>query len=556
MKKIISIFLCTAMLFSCMIFAASGVSASATVYYVDSISGDDSNSGTSESQAWRTMARASEQEYQSGDRLLFKAGGVYTGRFVAQGNGTAEQPIVVSAYGDIERDGKPLLYNRGQHEILFYIHNVNGWTVENLEFTAPDSRGMSIIADNGFGIMKDITVKNCTFHNIWYHETEQYGSDHAAINIRSSGKYTRIENVTLCDLNIYDCAYGINTHGNTLEWSRDIFISPEESYNQNFVFERISLNNIFYDAIIIGSINRLHINDCSLINTSLNTDHYTAPMWSHHAKNMLIENCEIAGATNYKDGMAVDFDGWTTDSTYQYIYSHDNIRFINNCVYDDQTKNANCTVRYCLSVNDNKGNNSFANLLTTPAYDYSIENDKPVYMDNFKFYNNTIINGSSFDIKDVRNSYVANNIFYGDDLSQEFKSKRVSTHDDTGKKYLREFTGEFTNNCFYGCSIPMASKNSTTVDPKFVGDDLTDKNSFMLSSESKLIGRGIKVEDDMGERDFYGNPLTDSHNIGCYEGSGIDVEDSGIQLARFIKHVFQVIFGYFAHIISDISRSF
>lgn len=556
MKRIISILLCTAVFLSCTAFSITSLAAEGKTYYVDSINGDDSNSGKSQVQAWRTLAKASAQVYEAGDTLRFKAGGIYTGTFTAQGNGTAENPITVSSYGDIENEGKPLIYNRGEHTITFYIHNVNGWTVENLEFTAPDAKGLIIQADNDFGVMSDIKVENCTFHNVWYHETESYGADHAAISIFStSGLHTRIENITLSGLNIYDCAYGINMRGKAIEWSRDIYISPEESYNQNLLIEGVSLYNIFYDAIIISSVNKLIVRDCSLIKTSLNTDHYTAPMWSHHAKNYLIENCEIAGAENYKDGMAVDFDGWTTDSTFQYIYSHDNVRFIRNCVYDHQTKNANCTVRYCLSVNDNGGDNSFAQLLTVPdsVYDYSLENDRPQYMDNFKFYNNTIINGAPFDMKDVRNSYVANNIFYGGGLEQEFKTKRVSTNDETGEKYFREFTGKFTNNCFYDCAIPFLAKNSVNVNPEFVGTNFEDKNTFILSEKSRLIGKGVQVEEDMGEHDFYGNPLTDTHNIGCYEGEGEKTEN-GVSFLSKIGNFFKNIVAYIVHIKYDLEN--
>ena len=556
MKKLISVLLCIAMLLSCTAFSVTSFAAEGTTYYVDSVDGDDSNSGKSESQAWRTLAKASAQVYEAGDVLRFKAGGIYSGIFTAQGNGTAENPITVSSYGDIDAEGKPLIYNRGEHTITFYIHNVNGWTVENLEFTAPDAKGLIIQADNDFGVMGDIKVENCTFHNIWYHETESYGSDHAAISVFSTtGLHTRIENITFSKLNIYDCAYGINMRGKAIEWSRDIYISPEESYNQNMLIEGVSLYNIFYDALIISSVNKLIVRDCSLIKTSLNTDHYTAPMWSHHAKNYLIENCEIAGAENYLDGMAVDFDGWTTDSTVQYVYSHDNVCFIKNCVYDHQTRNANCTVRYCLSVNDNKHDNTFASLLRASAYDYSICDDKPQYIDNFKFYNNTIVNGASFRMQNVKNSYIANNIFYGKDLTQQFIGKRVSTDKDTGKKYLAKFTGEFTNNCFYNYAIPSFAENSVNVIPEFVGTDFDDKNSFMLSENSKLIGAGIQVEEDMGEHDFYGNPLTETHNIGCYDGDGEKTENR-IDFFSRLGNFFKKIAGYIIHIFYDLIRSF
>ena len=551
MKKTISVLLCLAVMFSCMSFCLAGFAASGTTYYVDSVDGSDSNSGTSPSQAWRTLVKASSQEYTSGDKILFKSGGIYTGSFTAKGDGTGENPITVSSYGDIEKEGKPIIFTRND-DMLFYIHNVNGWTIENLELIAPDGRGIVISADNDYGIMKDIAVRNCTMHNIWYHQTEEVGSNYAAVYIYSYGKHTRIENLTLSKLNIYDCAYGISMMGTTIEWHSDIFISPEESYHQNLLFEDISMNNIFYDGIIITSANNIVIRNCALINTSLNTDHYTAPMWSHHANNMLIENCEIAGATNYKDGMAVDFDGWTTNSTYQYIYSHDNIRFINNCVYDNTTKNENCTVRYCLSVNDNKADNSLAQTLNSPAY---TDDDTAEYMDNFKFYNNTIINGTTFKMENLRNAYIANNIFYYDDILQGFRTKRISSDfNGTGETYLRKFTGEFTNNCFYGCAIPLAAKNSVNVDPLFAGDDFEDINSFKLSSSSKLIGKGVQAEENMGERDFFGNPLTDNHNIGCYEGPGVENEAASVNIFKSIGRFFCNLLGYAMHVILDIAE--
>ena len=85
------------------------------------------------------------------------------------------------------------------------------------------------------------------------------------------------------------------------------------------------------------------------------------------------------------------------------------------------------------------------------------------------------------------------------------------------------FDGEMTNNCFYGASEPIISRNGVVCEPLFTGDDVTDKDSFRLSSASQLIGAGVQAQEDMGDYDFYGNELTDgTHNIGCYEGEGVD----------------------------------
>ena len=480
-----------------------------TVYYVDSVNGNDSNSGKSEQNAWKSIDKASSVTYVPGDSILFKAGGYFEGSFTAHGSGTADSPITLGAYGDAAKLGKPALTVKDSRTLIA-LTNVGGWCVQGLDLSAPESRAVLISASDC--IVTDITVRDCDIHNVWLHRTETANGYNSAIFIAAVGLNTRIERLQLVDINIRDCAYGIHMGGNTIEFSPDTFVSAQESYSRDLLFENVDMYNIYYDGMAICSVNNLRIRNCALISTSLYTDYYTAPMWMHHANNVTVEYCEVAGATNTMDGMTVDFDGWTTNSTYQYIYSHDNVRFMQNCVYDNTTKNANCTVRYCLSVNDNLEPNNI-NLCNSPAY---TDDDNPDYMDNFKFYNNTVINGSEFRFQNLRNSVIANNIFCGE-LSQCFVTSAL-----TGDKEVTMFTGAFTNNCFHGCSLPLRAESSYNVSPMFAGDDYDDINSFILSSSSPLIGSGITVEGDMGAHDFFGNPLTDTHNIGCYEGEGID----------------------------------
>ena len=536
MKKVITIILCIVMLVSvCPTAFAAG---DGTTYYVDSINGDDMNSGKSVSSAWKTLEKASSEVYSEGDKILLKAGSIFDGTFTTQGSGSVENPITFGAYGDTEALGKPVV--RSNEDVrLVDIHNVSGWLVENIEFTAPNGKGIYITAD-GSGMTTEITVRDCVFHDIYYKRCETYSGGHCPIMLSSSGATARLRNITLKDCNIYDCAYGVNMGGLTREWSPDLFVSPEESYNTGYTLDGLNLNNILYDGIIITSVYGMVIRNCALINTSLNDDYPTAPMWSHHASNYLVENCEIAGATNPKDGMAIDFDGWTTDSTYQYVYSHDNVRFITNCCYDSYTKNRNCTVRYCLSVNDNKKTNILAQLCTA-GIEYE-GGEKADYMDNFKFYNNTIINASSIRCCNVKNSYIANNIITGDSKTVvELLGRTID--ENTGEKQIRKFEGVITNNCFWGMGAPATAKNSYFCNPGFVGTDETDKNSFMLSSKSRLIGKGIQVEEDMGEYDFYGNELTDVHNIGCYDGTG-EGDKASIGFFNCIAKRFNTLIGF------------
>lgn len=72
----------------------------ATDYYI-APTGNDNNSGTSQSQAWKTLERLEQMQYalQPGDRVLLKRGGVYRGTLPVSSSGTSASPVVFGAYG-------------------------------------------------------------------------------------------------------------------------------------------------------------------------------------------------------------------------------------------------------------------------------------------------------------------------------------------------------------------------------------------------------------------------------------------------------------------------
>ena len=64
-----------------------------------------------------------------GDRLYFKAGGVWTGRVQLKGNGSAALPIVVDQYGT---GNKPKI-DGGGYESAVLLLNTSYWELNNLE---------------------------------------------------------------------------------------------------------------------------------------------------------------------------------------------------------------------------------------------------------------------------------------------------------------------------------------------------------------------------------------------------------------------------------------
>ena len=70
------------------------------VYYVDSSSGEDTNSGLSVDSAFQSLKRVSDIDFSAGDTILLRCGKTFKGQLKINGHGTSTQPICVGSYGD------------------------------------------------------------------------------------------------------------------------------------------------------------------------------------------------------------------------------------------------------------------------------------------------------------------------------------------------------------------------------------------------------------------------------------------------------------------------
>ena len=100
-----------------------------TTYYVDSIGGKDSNDGTSESKAFKTLEKVNGLNLEPGDTVLLKKGSVFEDqalKFTKEDSGTAEAPVKISTYGEGEKP-KINTNGHGQWELNYgnRLDNVN-----------------------------------------------------------------------------------------------------------------------------------------------------------------------------------------------------------------------------------------------------------------------------------------------------------------------------------------------------------------------------------------------------------------------------------------------
>lgn len=117
-QRILSLFLSLAVLLSVITVSPSVVQAqepaslgNGTSYYVDAEKGDDSNSGTSPSQAWKTFEPVNTTVFKPGDNILLKAGCVWEDTYLwPKGSGTEDAPITIDMYGE---GSKPRINTNG-----------------------------------------------------------------------------------------------------------------------------------------------------------------------------------------------------------------------------------------------------------------------------------------------------------------------------------------------------------------------------------------------------------------------------------------------------------
>ncbi len=365
MKKLLSVILAVIITLSITPF----VFAAGTTYFIDSISGNNENTGLSEASAWKTADNIDSLSLESGDKILFKAGGDYDCAIVLTCSGTQDNPIVISSYGEGE---KPHL-NTNARDAVMKLFDCSYVTVSGFEITAHNGGGIWIDTLNQ-------TSEGIVIDNVYFTDMQNYrvtnrddfsngaSGARAAVMVKGLPARSRyaVNDLTIKNCEVYNCGNGFIIWGSwndKQEWWCKNEEDIDPVFNKGLLIEGCYLHEMDAEAVLVGMCDGALVTNCRAINccqgpgTNENGDilYYTAAMWFWGSVNSTIEYCEIAGQKNVGDGMAIDFDSYSHNCTYEYIYSHDNMRFM--CNNPAKGGNRGNTVRYCLSVNDNQGRN-------------------------------------------------------------------------------------------------------------------------------------------------------------------------------------------------------
>lgn len=489
----------------------------ATNYYIDNLNGNDSNSGQSVDEAWKSLTKVNAKTFQPGDSILFKSDGVWVGRLYPRGSGTAGKPIVIDKYG---HGGRPLFDGDGMTGTgVVYLYNQAYWEINNLEITNDavaegDRRGVRIEINEGVGVVNHIYLRNLHIHHIKGRVGQERSHKRtagvgfavvSAKNIETRFNDIRVENCLIHDCQnqgiITECVGGDGFQPGTPEWNRMRIT--------NAVIRNNTIYNISKNAMII----RLFDGGVVEYNVCYNTANGITgnTMFTCACDGTIFQYNE--GYLNNSpdaDGSMYDADLRSPNTIWQYSYSHDNAHglFWNCTVQED----ANLICRYNISQND-KGILFCINYPVTSIHIYN----NTVYIPSH--LSPVIIsergNGNKTDNPNTRTYNFRNNIIYN--LSS------TATYDWKNTRYNRTFEA----NCFYGVhpsGEPADSKKITTnpllFDPGSGGIGVNSVNGYQLQPNSPCIDAGVIIPDN-GGRDYWGNTLYNGKpDIGAHEYQG------------------------------------
>jgi len=198
---------------------------SATTYYIDATNGNDSYSGTSIDQAWKSISKVNSSTFQPGDYILFKRGEIYNDTLEIPSSGEENNPIIFGSYGE------------GNKPIISSSSYITGWD-NQLNWTQYSNKIWKISYEAPLGIITRLwlsgqeykeaqNIDNIDEISRWYYDTNNkflyiYSDYNPALtysNIESIGntplKILGKDYITIKDLEFrggYNCIdiYGSN----------------------------------------------------------------------------------------------------------------------------------------------------------------------------------------------------------------------------------------------------------------------------------------------------------------------------------------------------------
>lgn len=555
-----------------------------TTYYVDAENGSNANGGTTKDTAWKDFEPINVKEFSAGDRILLKAGCEWSNTTLHPlGSGTAENPIVLSSYGE---GNMPNLSGNAQVEDVVYLYNQQYWDISNLDIsnTAAALLGVSSISvnDTNGSALSDVRGLHVTgqdggqlsgfdVHNLYIHDvtgedcwisgtydattpgiTKGTGWDKskrtgAIIFDILQPQVADAQPTSFHDVTIEKNALIDNSFGGIIfkQWKGDKVDDSEPGADVNWANGDDTLKQPAYasgdwnphtDIVVQDNFlshagseyacDTIYLTSVqgAVIQRNVSKEAGTSAIELYYADDVSIQYNEVYGVrakAGGADSNAIDPDKKATNVIIQYNYTHETGDGILLCGFIYGTS----VVRYNVVQDAEK---RYVNPHGDKGYNYVYNN---IFYNTYNVSTVTFVNssgGPSYLGNTSNMHYFSNNIFY-------------NAASDTSSAVLAEGNGiDYSNNCYYGNGVNNVSgdENGIYANPQFTNStgpsSIEELSNFALPESSPLINGGIDMDAKLGAAgfvftnaalgttDLFGNSLyNDEPDIGITEFEGI-----------------------------------
>ena len=343
-------------------------------YFVDALNGRDHYDGHTPLTPWQTLDKINATVFQPGDEIYLRSGCTFRGQLRPSGDGTADAPIRIGAYGGGE---KPIIDGGGSHgtregdfvdgaAVLFY--NRNYWELSGLEIVnhnpyykqeyihelnphthsvfkkSPNNRyryGV-LIRWHNYGTGHHIHIKDCYIHDV-NGECSRFCAEGILVVSTGTADGTPtnfndilLENNVIADIDRTGISvWSAWAEGRGIEYHGDPYGEKITNFYHTTVGPWLGSTNV----VIRGNKIYRTAGDGILVNSTIGTviehnyvehccwDNRIAPnaaVWCHNADGTLFQYNEVCYTHGVQDGQAFDIDIACNDTTVRYNYSHHN----------------------------------------------------------------------------------------------------------------------------------------------------------------------------------------------------------------------------------------
>jgi hypothetical protein len=540
----------------------------AATYFL-SCHGSDKNSGTSRGAPWLTLAKVSEERYHAGDRILLQRNCVWTGTFIPRSSGTGAAPIAVSAYGS---GVLPRIV--GQDAPAVALHDVSGWTIENLDLTQIGQKPQPLDTGNQTGSDLDPNSDRVMKAVV---DVRAFG----ARGVSDCGTSCTDSDITLQDLVVHDGQWdGIYVGAGDQNAAEEIFgyidrltIQDVESrgnqsggivmagtFTKNVIYEMQNvrvLDSLVDDnggnGLVMGQVDHALIqgNRCAYNGRIRNASN---GCWSWDSKDVTIQLNEadhnMTPLTNghTSDGGGFGLDMGSIDGVMQYNWSHDNqgegyllesfpIGYGYKCC-----PSRNVTVRYNVSERDGQKDSGaieiFGGVTSAWIYNNTVYHVSPRSDDGLFHTGGDLVSTTFRKRAGLPRVAVDNNLFISDgtlkpsvdtevdsDGYGSFRFDHNMWEQVDGRVRFQWGTSDVTD--WSSWQALGFDADSTNTDIRVTGSLGGGPTSYQLSAGSPAIGAAADVAGapkGMGGRDYFGTsvPQVGRYDVGAAEYAGVD----------------------------------